>query len=152
MTISFTIPAKLKALLIPKYLFIVVGTCLLLGLAFANFYASMRIPHLYVEHVENERAVIATYLAAIRPLPQFQASYVHAVNAYGTGLHDELNKADNIRNRKIINLEQELQFNPNNRDILYALSVLYKENRDFVKSREYVKRFQQIDPLYHPVP
>lgn len=87
-------------------------------------------------------------MAAIRPLPQFQATYLNAVNRYGSTLHDELNKADNIRNEKIIKLEQELAFNPKNTDVLYALSLLYYENRNEKKSREYTQQLQSIDPLH----
>lgn len=148
MTISFNIPSRILRLFQRHIVLIVLYVCVLAGLTIANIHASFGIPRLYAIHAEHEKQAIATYLAAIRPLPQFQATYLNAVNRYGSTLHDELNKADNIRNEKIIKLEQELAFNPKNTDVLYALSLLYYENRNEKKSREYTQQLQSVDPLH----
>lgn len=150
MTISFTIPERIRRILRPRGLLISSALVGLLGLMFANFYASMGIPTLYRMHIADERRYIGTYLAAIRPLPQFQGAYTHAVNTYGLRIRNELFKADNIRNAKIIKLEQELTYNPNNRDILIDLSILYKANRQDEKSREYAAAAARIDPVAQP--
>lgn len=145
--IPIVVPERIRRIMRPRGLFIIAGLIGMVGLALANFYASAGIPHLYVRHVEDERDMIGTYLAAIRSLPEFQPSYTHAVNTYGLRIRNELFTADNIRNTKIIKLEQELTYNPNNRDILIALSILYKANRDEEKSREYLDAAQRIDPM-----
>lgn len=151
MTISFNIPPVVSRLFQRHILLIVLYVCILAGLTGANLYAALGIPKLYAVHAEHEKLAIATYLAAIRPLPQFQATYLRAVNTYGSTLHDELNKADNIRNEKIIKLERELEFNPKNGDILYALSLLYYENRNENRSREYTQKLQSVDPLHKSI-
>lgn len=145
--IPVVVPERVRRILRPRGLFIIAALIGILGLALANFYASVGIPQLYIRHVENERDTIGTYLAAIRSLPEFQPSYTHAVNTYGLRIRNELFTADNIRNAKIIKLEQELTYNPNNRDILIALSILYKANHDEEKSREYLDAAKRIDPL-----
>lgn len=147
--IPIVVPERIRRIMRPHGLFVIAGLIGILGLALANFYASVGIPRLYTQHVENERDTIGTYLAAIRSLPEFQPSYTHAVNTYGLRIRNELFTADNIRNAKIIKLEQELTYNPNNRDILIALSILYKANLNEEKSREYLDAARRIDPLAH---
>lgn len=145
--IPIVIPERVRRIVRPRGLFIIAGLIGMYGLVLANFYAAIGIPKLYKQHVTDEQKVIGTYLAAIRSLPEFQPSYTRAVNTYGTRVRNELYKADNIRNAQIIKLEQELQYNANNRDILIALSILYKANRNEEKSREYMDRATRVDPL-----
>jgi len=112
-----------------------------------NIGASQQVPSLYVQHVEDEQRAIVPYLSAIRTLPEFDRQVISATNRYGAWVKADVYRADSVRNITINELEQKLVNSPSNRDILMSLSILYQQKGIGDKSREYMDRAREVDPL-----
>ena len=96
--------------------------------------------------IDEEKQVVATYLTDIRKLPLFSQELIRYKNKYGASIEEEVFKIEKERMKNIIKLEAALKDNPSSRDLLYNLSVLYREAGDETKAGEYLKRAREIDP------
>lgn len=111
-----------------------------------NLVASQNISPLYFRMINDEKQMVATYLTDIRKLPFFSSELIRYKNKYGAGIEKEVFKIEEERRRNITKLEEVLKNNPSSRDLLYNLSVLYREAGNEVRAREYLKRAREIDP------
>ena len=99
-----------------------------------NAAASQNISPLYFRMIDEEKQVVATYLTDIRKLPLFSQELIRYKNKYGASIEEEVFKIEKERMKNIIKLEAALKDNPSSRDLLYNLSVLYREAGDETKA------------------
>lgn len=111
-----------------------------------NLIVSQNISPLYFQMINDEKQTVATYLTDIRKLPFFSSELIRYKNKYGVGIEKEVFKIEEERRRTISKLEDGLKNNPSSRDLLYHLSVLYREAGDETKAEEYLRMTREIDP------
>lgn len=129
-----------------KKFYTIGGLVLLVLLLAANLYSSQAMPPLYYRLVDGERAAIPQYLTQIRQLSVFQSELLRYKNTYGLWVENQVFKKEWERNEMIARLEAALQKNPQSRDVLYGLSVLYADRGDSGRAQAYLERARQIDP------
>ncbi|MBI4974083.1 hypothetical protein HZC27_05745 [Candidatus Roizmanbacteria bacterium] len=111
-----------------------------------NLVASQNISPLYFQMINDEKRAAATYLTDIRKLPLFSSELLRYKNNYGQEVEREVFKIEEARRKNITKLERALKDNPSSRDLLYNLSILYREAGDDIKAGEYLKLAKEIDP------
>jgi tetratricopeptide (TPR) repeat protein len=114
---------------------------LILNIAF-----SQNVSSLLVGVVNNQKPAVVDYLKKIKPLLQFQDELKNYQQRYGVSLKDEVFKDETLRREEIARLEQLLIKNNQARDVLYKLYLLYKEDGDSNKARQYLDRAKEVDP------
>lgn len=121
---------------------------LVLFIVFAviNLVASQNISPLYFLMLSDEKQAVATYLTDIRKLPLFSLELIRYKNKYGSEIEKEVFKIEEERRHTITKLEEALKNNPASRDLLYNLSVLYREAGDEARAEEYLRMAREIDP------
>ena len=134
-----------KKSFVNKPLNILLAFILIIFLLF-NILASQAISSLYVGVVNDNRNSIVEFLKRIKPLPIFQSQLDHYKNIYGKTIEQEVYAQDIRVNNKIIQLEKLLALNPESRDVLYNLYILYSEKGNRQKAQEYLRKAQEIDP------
>ena len=132
---------------------ILLGTLFLYGIFVAffvfimiNLVVSQNISPLYFQMINDEKRTVATYLTDIRKLPFFSSELIRYKNKYGEGVEKEVFKIEEARRKNITKLENALKDNPSSRDLLYNLSILYREAGDETRAGEYLKLAKEIDP------
>lgn len=111
-----------------------------------NVIFSQTISPLYFRQVVDEKATIVPYLQSVRSLPTFKNDLLLYKNLYGKRIEEEVFYNDNLRSRKIQELEGFLQKNPSSRDTLYNLYLLYSQAGDEKMALEHLGKARQIDP------
>ena len=96
--------------------------------------------------VNNQKPAVVDYLKKIKPLLQFQDELKNYQQRYGVSLKNEVFKDERLRREEIARLEQLLIKNNQARDVLYKLYLLYKEDGDSNKARQYLDRAKEVDP------
>jgi tetratricopeptide (TPR) repeat protein len=114
---------------------------LILNIAF-----SQNVSSLLVGVVNNQKPAVVDYLKKIKPLLQFQDELKNYQQRYGVSLKNEVFKDERLRREEIARLEQLLIKNNQARDVLYKLYLLYKEDGDSNKARQYLDRAKEVDP------
>jgi hypothetical protein len=117
-------------------------------IAVSNTYASQQLPALFYPYIEEGRGAVITYLSRIKTLPVFEAELSRYKSEYGADIQNEVFKEDVLRKKRITALEEGLKKQPQSRDILYALSLLYKEGGDEKKASYYLEKARTVDPLF----
>ncbi|MEO6508702.1 MAG: hypothetical protein ABIO02_02005 [Patescibacteria group bacterium] len=113
-----------------------------------NIVASQQsVAPLYFSFVAEDRDAVEQTLHNTQSLEEFPDVLEMQRNIYGESIYDGIFKENKERLDSIQNLEQILQQNPKAREVLYALSVLYKEGNQPIKSQQYLQKAQEIDPL-----
>lgn len=114
---------------------------LILNIAF-----SQNVSSLLVGVVNNQKPAVVDYLKKIKHLLQFQDELKNYQQRYGVSLKNEVFKDERLRREEIARLEQLLIKNNQARDVLYKLYLLYKEDGDSNKARQYLDRAKEVDP------
>jgi tetratricopeptide (TPR) repeat protein len=112
----------------------------------ANVFASQVVHPLYFSFITEDRAAVTQVLRRVRFTSLYPELFAMQEQIYGRTLDDDVNKEVKQRAGDITILERYLAVNPNARDILYNLALLYKENGNSQKADEYLKRAQEVDP------
>lgn len=134
---------KMRALLKTAIYFV-----LFLFLIF-NIASSQSAPSYYRDLMSEKRQAVVSFLKAIRPLPEFQQMLVTYKRKYRENLEKDIFAEKLQRDSVISELEEVLKKNSDARDVLYNLSVLYKQNGDEKKSQEYMEKAKSLDPTIH---
>lgn len=104
------------------------------------------VPDLYFSFVtENPQAVTET-LERTQRLKEYPEILAMQREIYGPTIDEHISSETNSRNEKIKYLESILQNNPESRDILYTLSILYRQNNQDSLSEQYLNRAKAVDP------
>ncbi len=111
-----------------------------------NIYAPQQFPPLYFSLVDSNETAMVTYLQKIYKTPLFTQFFFLDQDANGR-LLQEIRRDEVARENRITAYQQALLLNPQDRDILLALSRLYGQNGDNKKAGEYLRQAQAIDPM-----
>ncbi len=96
---------------------------------FLNIVSSQSASFLYTNVINGKKQAVISFLKNIQLLPEFNQFLM----SYK-------------RKKTIIKIETALKKNPDARDVLYNLSILYKQNGNEKKSDELMQRAKIIDP------
>jgi hypothetical protein len=123
----------------------ILGFCLYIFICI-NIAASQSVPALYYDFAqEKEQAVVQT-LFQIQRLPEYPYVLGMQRAVYGPGIDASISKENDLRSANIQTLEAVLQTNPEDSNVLYSLSILYKENGQNDMSRSYLEKAQKVNP------
>lgn len=135
----------------------VIFSVLLAVFLLANIVASQTVSPLYFNLVSPPQPTAdkfqnaITFLIAIESLPQYQEHLNYYRNLYGETIVDSVSGPKRERLLLLQSFEQILQKNPKSRDILYSLSVFYRETGDEIKAEEYLRQAKDLDPAIESV-
>lgn len=113
---------------------------------FLNIASSQSAPPYYRDLMSEKRQAVVSFLKAIRPLPEFHQLLITYKRKYRENLEKDIFAEKLQRDSVISELEEVLKKNSDARDVLYNLSVLYKQNGDEKKSQEYMEKAKSLDP------
>ncbi len=111
-----------------------------------NLVGSQSISPLYTGVVNEEKGAIVSYLTRIMTLSEFQNELNKYKNKYGEQLEQEVYKEEYEREKKKNELELLGTYNPQSRDVLFALSLLYRGAGNVQKAQTYKEAAEAIDP------
>jgi len=118
---------------------------LLLFLVF-NVVSSQIISPLYFSYMIGGKSATVSFLQKIKETKYYMDELKNGVAQYGNTLEKEIDKEEYERNTKINKLEQLLKKNPQSRDVLYSLFLLYHEGGDDSTAQKYLLRVKIVDP------
>lgn len=123
------------------------GMAVILGSAFlaSNIVTSQLIHPLYNGLVNDDQQSWITFFKLSKNKPEFE-SYLKEVQGTYRELKPHMDGERVTKQETIRKLEDYLAQNPKARDVLYALSILYRETDDPVKADEYLRQAREIDP------
>lgn len=118
-----------------------------LALAFlaANIAASQVTVPRYRDLVENDRSAWIELFKAAEDRGEISILSRQYPTKYQQ-LRLEINRESQMRKDRIAALERDLAISPQSRDILYALSLLYRREGDLLTANSYLERARLIDP------
>lgn len=96
---------------------------------------------------KSDREAAIVFLKYIRKLPVFERVYADQNALYNGELRDGVFHEELSRQEQVTKLEKAVKQYPNSRDVLYALSTIYREDGEVEKADYYLERAKQIDPL-----
>lgn len=141
---------KMKAvlkILLKKYFFY--GAIFVLSLfLFFNIFYSQKISSLFFGLINNDKKSAVLFLEKTKEKNFFESQLKYFENFYGEDLKNEVFFKENQRNLKIKKLEQILEKNPQARDVLYSLHLIYLEKNDTTTAKKYLDLVKKIDPVY----
>lgn len=114
---------------------------------FLNVLFSQLISPLYFLLVKEDKNAVINFLQKIKNRTYFTSFLAKSKNIYGAQIEQEVFAKDNKRKETIAKFESFLQKNPKSRDILYNLYLLYNEDGNKIKAKEYLRRAKEIDPM-----
>lgn len=123
------------------------GIAVVFLLVFGNVVSSQLISPLYIRLLNDGKEHAVLFLKKIRKLPEFERFLTVNKNIYGAEIEREVFADEVARNHMIQQLEDILKRNPNARDALYNLSLLFKEEGNREKASLYLKQAKEIDPF-----
>jgi len=112
-----------------------------------NVYFSQKISPLYEKVINNEKEAVINYLKKIKNQPFFENELEKFNQIFNQSIAKEVYFDDEQRKIKIKKLEEALKKNPKSRDILFVLSKLYQEAKDFKLANFYFKKAKEVDPM-----
>ncbi|MFA5136048.1 MAG: hypothetical protein WC489_01500 [Patescibacteria group bacterium] len=112
-----------------------------------NILSSQKIPNLYFRFIEEKADVSVLYLQYIKKSSVFLTELSAQKNIFGSNIAEEVFQRDKERRENIAKLENMLQKNPEARDVLYHLSLLYSEEGRPDLANTYFDRVKNLDPL-----
>ena len=132
----------------PNYLqnvfFVVTAALLTVGL-FYNIAAVSQLTPFYAKVTSSDNDSVVYFFKQAKSLSDFY-SLLHQIRQTFKLYENQVFAEERRRQDHIKKLEQLLQQNPNSRDILYSLSVLYKREGLRSKAAEYLQKAREIDP------
>ncbi|MBI3620260.1 hypothetical protein HY214_03915 [Candidatus Roizmanbacteria bacterium] len=116
------------------------------GYVFINLVLSQSLPTLFFRVAAGERTAMLTFLTASQGLPEYKNIVTSAEEIYGHSIIAEFRDQLSRRHDRIGQLDQTLAINPKARDVLLELSRLYAEEKNQVKTNDYLTKAKKIDP------
>jgi hypothetical protein len=123
----------------------VVGSLLTLLLA-ANIVYSQIVNPVWERMTNGDRVAQVQFFKIIKDMPVFAELRDLTSGTYAT-LQQDINADDVTRKDKIAKMEALLDENPDNPDLLYAISTLYRDGGDDAAADDYLQRARELDPL-----
>lgn len=114
---------------------------------FISIFLSQNISSIYFRVMNEDYNSTVSMLRNIDKTKDYPYVLKINTNAFGIKLKDDVNQENLKRRERIKKLETILGKNKNARDVLLALSLLYKEEGNNLKSDEYLRRARALDPL-----
>lgn len=119
-----------------------------------NIYASQDFNPLFFHLVERKsKSDAVTFLKKIQNTAYFsdqsrlyRDQLAIFTYLYGSSINNELNKEKESRSKTIAHLEDLLNLNPHGRDVLVQLAILYYENNQPSRAKNYYQQAKTIDP------
>ena len=125
-----------------KVTLFVAGALLLIG----NILASQLQPPLYFSLVNEDRDSAVHFLKAVRNIPQYKTLLAMQKNIYGADIENDVN-FPLLRKERIIDYLQELlKKKPNDPELLYGLSIVYREQGNSKEADTYLGKAKSLDP------
>ena len=112
-----------------------------------NIIASQNINPLYFSLVSGDLSANTKVLYQLQGEPEYKRVLAIQKDIYGQDIDSEISNMNNLRQVNIAELEVALQKNPKAKEVLYALSILHKQNFETGIANDYLRRAREIDPL-----
>lgn len=111
----------------------------------ANILYSQFMPDQYFSLLRGEDAMLVEIFQKGKESPYFLRLFPEVNEKMAE--HESVIYADTHQRRSQIDIiKQSLEQNPESRDLLYALYILYKQEGQRDRAQEYLDRARQIDP------
>lgn len=132
--------------MIKKIFFLIL--LIVLGLfVFSNIYSSQFFPPLLFTLVnQQKRSDAILFLKKIKKTKEFPQQLNYYKNIYGQEIEKEVFAEELKRKEEIKKLKMLLKKNQKARDVLVKLAILYFEEEDFKKAKEYYQKAKEVDP------
>lgn len=131
-----------------KRIFVILLLALLSLFVLINVYSSQVLHPLFFNLVNNQKKSDAVlFLKKIKGTQKFPQQLQYFKNIYGQDIEKEVFAEEIKRKQEIIKFETLLQKNAKARDVLIKLAILYFEDGDLNKAKEYYQRAKNIDPM-----
>lgn len=111
-----------------------------------NVVGSQIVPSIYFDMINERKTAVVSYLKKILLLPFYKKELLLYQDIYGSGLENEVLKEKITRNSMINKLEQILEKNPRERDVLYSLYLLNREDGNEGRAKEFLQKVKEVDP------
>ncbi|OGK21455.1 hypothetical protein A2866_02055 [Candidatus Roizmanbacteria bacterium RIFCSPHIGHO2_01_FULL_39_8] len=123
------------------------GISFLLVYLSVNILSSQLISPLYFQIIKEDRKSFIVFLEKIKDFSSFPYFLGMHKRIYGNRIEQDVFAKEVKRKETIQNLELFLTRNPKSRDILYRLSLLYRDEGNQTKADEYLNKARVIDPV-----
>lgn len=112
-----------------------------------NLYASQNFDPLFFHLItRRQKKDAVAFLKKIQKTPYFTDQLYVFTHLYGSSIQNDLQKETQERMIEIATLEAMLEKNGKARDILVKLAILYYENDQPSRAKNYYNRVRAIDP------
>lgn len=111
-----------------------------------NMVSTQLISPLYFKLINGDKNAAGLYLENLLVNRFFLSELTKFKNIFGNDIENIVYQEKNRRDEKIKLLEQILISNPKERDVLYNLSLLYKEAGNNERSDYYLAKAKEVDP------
>jgi len=113
-----------------------------------NIFSSQTVNGLFFNLVNQQKKPDAIlFLKKIKETKEFPQQFQYFKNIYGQDIEKEVFADETKRKEEIKKFEALLQKNPKARDVLVRLAILYFEDGNFKKAKEYYQRAKEVDPM-----
>ncbi len=113
-----------------------------------NIYFSQTLHPLFFNLTNNQKKTDAVlFLKKIKGTKEFPQQLQYFKNIYGQDIEKEVFTDETRRKEEVKNLETILLKNEKARDILVKLAILYFEDGNLIKAKDYYQRAKAIDPM-----
>lgn len=126
-----------------------ISLAIMYGLLFmfliANILYSQIMPDEYFQLLQGDEKAFISIIKRSKDTSYFQTLLTENQNTIADR-EEDIFADTHERSEQIAILKQTLTLNPESRDVLYALHVLYKKEGQMEIASEYLKQARQIDP------
>lgn len=122
-----------------------IGALIAVGFLYMNISAVMAIPSLYSQVADRDEEAMIVFFRKAKSSKEFRELFPEIQQLF-VSLENKVYAEDRSRQDEIAYFESLLSYNPNARDVLYTLSLLYEKQGNSVKSAEYLARARVVDP------
>lgn len=112
-----------------------------------NIVYSQNISSLYPSFADEDKMSSVLFLKTIRFLPDFNSLLSRYKSIFDKSIVGLVYEDEWQRKVQIEKLNQALEKNPKAKEVLSALSKLYKKDGNELKAEEFFKKTKAIDPL-----
>lgn len=114
----------------------------------ANIYFSQTLHPLFFKLVgQKDKETAILFLKKIKGQAEFEKQMAYFKRLYSDEIENQVYQDERKRKEEIKKLEQILLLNPKARDVLIKLAILYFEDGNFNKARQYYQTAKEVDPL-----
>lgn len=111
-----------------------------------NIISTQFINPLYFSLMNEDRSAAVVFVHSLELSPWYKPFYSMLVTRYGPSFQETINQPLAQRNQKIRVYESLLSYNPKNPNLLYVLSLMYREAGDVRQADIYLRSAQTFDP------